>query len=209
MCWRPFRLLYVARWIFRAQEVSCTSPWYVTTCTCGHSNARYIVVVLPVRLWSKDFRMTGVLLNRPDLHDHKTWWHSYAQLKISLLELTSLNATRKTYLLVLASAFTLGGLSRHHHYCMVAFHGFHAEVSSLGVAAFIGFAAQANLCRFVSAIASALHTSSLLVLIQVTRQGRKQTDPLTLRKRAKLDIFFKANQNTTKYIGFRRNIVFK
>ncbi len=79
----------------------------------------------------------------------------------------------------------------------------------LGVAAFISFAAQANLCRFVSAVASALHTPSLLVLIQVTRQGRKQTHPLTLRKRAKLDIFFKANQITTKCIGFRRNIVFK
>ncbi len=35
------------------------------------------------------------------------------------------------------------------------------------VAAFIGFAAQAKLVRFVSAGASALHTPSLLVLIQV------------------------------------------
>ncbi len=34
----------------------------------------------------------------------------------------------------------------------------HAEVPSLGMAAFVGFAAQAKLVRFVSAGAFALHT---------------------------------------------------
>ncbi len=44
----------------------------------------------------------------------------------------------------------------------------HAEVPSPGVAAFIGFAAQAKpAARFVSVGASALDTPSLLVLIQV------------------------------------------
>ncbi len=42
---------------------------------------------------------------------------------------------------------------------MVIFIGW-SEVPSLGVAAFIGFAAQAKLARFVSARAPALHTLS-------------------------------------------------
>ncbi len=45
-----------------------------------------------------------------------------------------------------------------------------AAVPSPGVAAFIGFAAQAKLVRFESAGASALHTPSFLVLIQGTQE---------------------------------------
>ncbi len=54
------------------------------------------------------------------------------------------------YSLVLAAAFTRGGLSRHRQ-DMVMFHG---QVFSPGVAACIGFAAQAKLAWF----ASELHT---------------------------------------------------
>ncbi len=46
-------------------------------------------------------------------------------------------------------------------------------VPSPGVAAFIGFAVQAKLVWFVSAGASALHTPSILVLLQATLRGRK------------------------------------
>ncbi len=60
---------------------------------------------------------------------------------------------------MLAAAYTLGGLSRHHQQL-------HGEV-----AAFIGFAAQAKPARFESSAASALHTPIPLVLIHVTRQG--------------------------------------
>ncbi len=49
----------------------------------------------------------------------------------------------------------------------------HTEVPSPGVGAFIGFAAQAKLARFQSAGTSVLHAPLLLILIQVTRQGRK------------------------------------
>ncbi len=49
----------------------------------------------------------------------------------------------------------------------------HIEAPSRGIAAFIGFAAQAMTGRFESAGASALHTPSLLIQIQVTRRGRK------------------------------------
>ncbi len=49
----------------------------------------------------------------------------------------------------------------------------HIEAPSPGVAAFIGFAAQTMSGRFESAGAFALHTPSLLILIQVTRRGRK------------------------------------
>ncbi len=41
--------------------------------------------------------------------------------------------------------------------------GKHMEFPSPGVAAFIGFVAQAKLAQFESAGASALHTSSLLI----------------------------------------------
>ncbi len=57
---------------------------------------------------------------------------------------------------------------------MVMFRGLLAyRGPSSGVAAFIGFAAQGKPVRFESAEGCALHTPSLLVLIQVARRGRK------------------------------------
>ncbi len=50
-----------------------------------------------------------------------------------------------------------------------AFKGEPTEVPSPGAAAFTGFAAQAKPVRFVSARVSALHTPSVLVLIQGTQ----------------------------------------
>ncbi len=49
--------------------------------------------------------------------------------------------------------------------------GYHIEVP--GVAAFIGFVAEAKRTRIESVGASTLHTPSLLVLIQMTRRERK------------------------------------
>ncbi len=46
-------------------------------------------------------------------------------------------------------------------------------VPSPGVAVCIAYAAQAKHARFESAGASALHTPSILVLVHVTRRGRK------------------------------------
>ncbi len=71
--------------------------------------------------------------------------------------------------LLLEAAFTRGGFSGEKH-VYVSWVVSTSRALDPGVAAFVGFAAQAKLVGFESAGASTLHTPSLLVLIQVKRR---------------------------------------